>query len=98
MKFVLIGTFKQPTANIEQLIKKLGGNVVTRINGRVAAIISTVDEVQKMNNHMKEAREHNIQVVSEEFFDEIQKPGADPILYIISKSISDWAGDVSFMK
>lgn len=97
MVFVLVGRHKQSTAIIKRLIKKLGGKVGTEIHDRVAAVISTVDEVQKMGKQMLEARKHNIQVVTEEFLDDIQNPGADPILYIISKSISDWAGDVSVL-
>lgn len=98
MEFVLVGIFKQPISNIKRLIKKLGGKVSAEIHDRVAAIISTVKEVQKMDKQMTEARKHNIQVVSEDFLDEIQKSDADPISYIISKSISDWGGDVSVMK
>lgn len=94
MEFVLIGTFKQATANIVALIKKLGGKVGARVHDRVAAVISTVEEVQKMDKQMKEAQTHGIQVVTEEFLDEIQAPDTDPILNIISKSISDWGGDV----
>lgn len=95
MEFVLVGTFKKTRVNIERLIKKLGGRAGTEINNRVTAIVSTVNEVQKMDKEMIEARKHNIQVVSEEFLDEIQTPDVDPIFYIISKSISDWGGDVS---
>ena len=96
MEFVLIGTFKKSRASVERLIKKLGGKVGTEIHDRVAAIISTMDEIQKMDNEMKEAKKHNIQVISEDFLEEIQESDCDPILYIISKSISDWGGDVSF--
>lgn len=95
MEFVLIGTFKQARASIVEKIKKLGGKVGTEIHDRVTAIISTKKKVRKMGKRLRKARKHNIQVVSEEFLDEIQKPDADPILYINSKSISDWTGNVS---
>lgn len=95
MEFVLSGKFKKPKVDIEQLIKKLGGKVGAEIHDRVTAIISTKKKVRKMGKRLRKARKHNIQVVSEEFLDEIQKPDADPILYINSKSISDWTGDVS---
>lgn len=95
MEFVLIGTFKQARANIVELIKKLGGKIGTEIHDRVAAVISTVDEVQKMDKQMMDAKKHGVQVVSEDFVDEIQAPDTDPILHIISKSISEWGGDVS---
>lgn len=98
MEFVVVGKTKQTTADIKRLIKKLGGKVGTEVHARVAAVISTADEVQKMGHQMKEAEKHGIQVVSEEFLEEIQEPDTDPILLIISKSISDWTGDVSSPK
>lgn len=98
MEFVLIGKLKQERDDIEQLIKKLGGKIGTEIHDRVAAIISTKNKVRKMGKRMKKAKKYSIQVVSEIFLDKIQKPGVDPIWYIISKSISNWAGDVSIIK
>lgn len=98
MEFVLIGRTKQSTVDIKRLIKKLGGKVGTEIHDRVAAIISTKKKVRKMGKRMRKARKHNIQVVTEKFLDDIQKPGADPILYITNKSISNWQGDVSISK
>lgn len=95
MEFILVGSFTKARGDLERQIRKLGGTVGVEVHDRVAAIISTSAERRKMGNQMIEARKHNIQVVSEEFLDEIQAPDADPILYIISKSISDWGGDVS---
>ena len=94
MEFVLLGTFTQPRGHIERQIRQLGGKVGIEVHDRVAAIISTRSERRKMSNQMIEARKHNIQVVSEDFLNEIQIPGTDPIFYIISKIISDWGGDV----
>lgn len=95
MEFVLVGSFKKPRGDLERLIQKLGGKVGAKIHDGVAAIVSNVKKVRKMGKRMKKARKYNVQVVSEDFLDEIQKPGADPIQYINSKSISNWAGDVS---
>lgn len=95
MEFVLVGTFKKSRSALERLIRKLGGKVAIEVHNRVAAIISTVSDCEKMGNQMIEAQNHDIQVVSEEFLDEIQAPGADPILHIISNAICDWGGDVS---
>lgn len=95
MEFVLIGTFRKPRADIERMIKKLGGKIGIEIDDRVAAIISTENEVRKMGNQMREAQKHNIQVVSEKFLCKIQNSGVDPISYIINKTICDWGGDVS---
>lgn len=89
MEFVLVGNFAKPNIDIERMIKKYGGKIVTEVHNRVAAIISNANEVQKMGDQMVKARQHSIQVVSEDFLNEIQKPDADPMLYIISKSLCD---------
>lgn len=96
MELVLVGDFTKPKADIEQLIRKMGGKVGTKIHDRVAAVISTVDEVQKMGKQMTDARMYDIQVVSEDFLIDTQCPDVDPIGYILSESICDWGGDVSF--
>lgn len=97
MEFVLIGKFTKSHGEIERIIRKLGGKCATDVYDRVAAVISTSNEVQKMTHQMKDAQKHKIQVVTEEFLTEIQKPGVDPILYIISESICKWGGDVSVL-
>lgn len=97
MDFVLIGDFSKPKGDIERLIQKNGGNVVSEIYVRVAAIISTANEVQNMGKLMTNARMHNIQIISEDFLNEIENPDTDfdPLAYILSASICDWGGDVS---
>lgn len=95
MEFILVGPFTKPRVDVERQIQKLGGKVGAAVHDRVAAIISTSAERRKMGSQMIEARKCDIQVVSKEFLDEVQAPDTDPILYIISKSISDWGGDVS---
>lgn len=69
-----------------------------KIHDRVAAIIST-EEVQQMGDQMTAARTRAIQVISEEFLNQIQHPEADfdPIGYILSESICDWGLDVSII-
>lgn len=94
MEFVIIGRLIMSSREIEQKIRKLGGKIGYRIHAKLAAIISTEEEVQNMNKLMKEAKDFNIQVVSENFLREVMEE-ADPILYIISRSICDWGGDVS---
>lgn len=93
MEFVIIGSLIMTKKEIERTIKKMGGKFGHRIHDKLAAIISTQEEVQKMDQLMKQAKECNIQVVSENFLKEIID--TDPILYIISRSICDWGGDVS---
>ena len=95
MELVLIGNFSRPTADIEKQIRQMGGKVVTEVHDRVAAIISTADEVQKMGRQMEVARMYDIQVVTEDFLKETQSPDVDPIGYILSESICDWGSNVS---
>lgn len=95
MELVLVGGFSKARADIERLIKKMGGKIGTKVHSRVSAIISNPDEVQKMDKQMADARIYDIQVVSEDFLNETQSPDVDPIGYILSESICDWGGDVS---
>lgn len=92
MEFALIGNLSKKSHEIEKIIKKMGGKVVSVIHNKLAAVISNYDEVNKMRSHMKEAKKCNIQVVSEDFLEECKT--IDPILYIISQSLSEWGGDV----
>lgn len=98
MEFALVGKFTKSNDDIERLIRKLGGKIDTEIHTALAAIISTTREVQKMGTQMQEARKNGIQVVTDDFLTEIQRPDVDPILYILSKSICDWGRDVSWSK
>lgn len=82
------------TNEIVKKIRKLGGKVVNHVHAKLAAIISTEEEVRNMTKLMREAKDYNIQVVSENFLTEVMEE-ADPTLYIISRSICDWGGDVS---
>lgn len=94
MELVLLGDFTKPRTDIERMIRKMGGKVGTKIHERVAAVISTADEVQEMGKEMTYARMYDIQVVSEDFLTETQSPDVDPIGYILSESICDWGGNV----
>ena len=82
-----------PVSEMEKSIRKHGGKVVSIIHDKLAAVISNRQEVRKMGFQMVQAKKHNIQVISDEFLSEVTT--TDPMLYIISKSLSDWGGDVS---
>lgn len=92
MEFFIIGNLKRSRKEIESAIKKMGGKIAPRVHYKLAAIISNQEELQKMNNQMKEAKAYDIQVVSEDCLTEIVN---DPILYIITENLSKWGGDVS---
>lgn len=93
MEFTLIGKLTKSSQTIERMIKKMGGKVVSIIHDKLAAVISTPDEVKKKRLPMKVAKKCNIQVISEDFLEAIET--TDPILYIISESLAQWGGDVS---
>lgn len=94
MEFALVGNMFQKSNQIEKSIRKHGGKVVSIIHDKLAAvIISNRHELEKMGFQMIQAKKHNIQVISDEFLSEVTT--TDPMLYIISKSLSDWGGDVS---
>lgn len=71
----------------------MGGKVVSVIHEELAAVISNQQEVQRMGQQIKMAKQHSIPVVPEDFLTEVLK-GTDPIFYIISESLCDWGGDV----
>lgn len=93
MEFALVGKLSMPVSEIEKSIRKHGGKVVSIIHDKLAAVISNKEEVRKMAFQMVQAKKHNIQVISDEFLRELNT--TDPMLYIISKSLCDWGGDVS---
>lgn len=95
MEFAIVGNLQKSRKEIERTIKRLGGKLVDRVNYKLTAVISNAKEVQKMESQMQEAKAYEIQVVSEDFLIEVTR-NIDPILYILSKSLCDWGGDVCF--
>lgn len=93
MEFVIIGKTEKSKDDIKLIIQKMGGKLGTKIHGKIAAIISTEDEVLRMGSRMAEAKELGIQIVPEDFLDDAKHGGA--VSYIISKSLCDWGTDVS---
>lgn len=93
MEFVIIGHLEQSKDDIKKVIQKMGGKLGTKVHEKVAAIISTEKEVEKLGSKMQEAKDFGIQVVPEDFLDAVKGGGA--ISFITSKSICDWGTDVS---
>lgn len=52
MEFVLIGDLERPKNEIEEMIKKSGGKLVTKIHSSIAAVISTKLEVEAMGSEI----------------------------------------------
>lgn len=98
MELVLVGDFSKTRADIEKMIKKMGGKIGTKVHSRTAAIISNANEVQKMDKPLRDARMFDIQVVSEDFLNDTQSPDVDPVGYILTESICDWGGDVNILQ
>lgn len=94
MQFVFIGQFKDKEA-MKRDIMLLGGDVVTKINENVAAVISTQEEIDKMHKKMEEAERCNIQVITKDFIDEAKEYTKPAISLIKKKTISSWGGDLS---
>lgn len=95
MHLVLIGSALTAKRNDLKLkIERMGGKLTTKIHSKIAVIISTPDEVEKMNQRMEEAKSHDIQVVTEDFLTSIDKGSPkETVEKIKSMSICTWGGD-----
>lgn len=93
MEFVIFGKTEKSKDELKREIQRMGGKVGTKIHQKLAAIISTEEELKRMGGRMTEAKDFGIQVVPEDFLDDAKGGGA--ISFIISKSLCDWGTDVS---
>lgn len=94
MEFVIVGKTEKSKDEIKKIIQKMGGKLGTKIHDKIAAIISTESEVERLGNRMQEAKDLGIQVVPEQFLDDAKLGNA--ISFIISQSLCDWGTDVCF--
>lgn len=73
----------------------MGGKVVTSVHEKLAAIISTPNEIERMTLKMRNAKDYGIQVVPEDFLEAVKgNNNMEAISYITSKSICDWGTDL----
>lgn len=93
MEFVIVGKTEQLKDDIKKVIQRMGGKLGTKLHENVAAVISTEDEVKRMGSKMREAKNFGIQVIPEDFLDDVKKNGG-AVSYITSKSLCDWGTDV----
>ena len=93
MEFVLQGKTSKSKDELKKIIQRMGGKVGTKIHDKVAAIISTEEEVERLGSRMQEAKDLGIQVLPEDFLEDVKKGNA--ISLISSKSLCDWGTDVS---
>lgn len=95
MEFVIVGKTEKSKDEIKKVIQKMGGKMGTKIHEKVAAIISTEKEVERLGYRMQEAKDLGIQVIPETFLDDVK--GKNAVTLIISQSLCDWGTDVNFM-
>ncbi|XP_037803940.1 DNA ligase-like [Penaeus monodon] len=92
MKFVIVGDkFGMDKKEMKNKIKELGGEVASKVEKNTAAVITTADHIGGTNKKIDAAKEHNIQCVSDDFLEEVEKGGA--LLMIQKKNLAPWGGD-----
>lgn len=89
-----LGSLEGDKKLLKERIEKLGGRLVTKLQEKIAAVISTPEEVAKMSKKMKEVKELNIQVVPESFVESVEKgTRSEAIEKIKTLAICDWGSD-----
>ncbi|KAK6179956.1 hypothetical protein SNE40_012199 [Patella caerulea] len=91
MKFVIIGKTKKSKAVLTKEISNLGGTVVSKPDGSVAACISTKNEVDEKSKGIKEAEKADVHVVSEDFLEDLK--AGEVVAHILKHSLSTWGSD-----
>lgn len=91
LEFVILGKTQTPKDDLKDSIIKMGGKVTTKIHKMLAAVISTQEEVEKMNKRMQEVKDCDVQVVPENFLEECIAGGATE--NIRKLCISPWGSD-----
>ncbi|GLH03003.1 Poly [ADP-ribose] polymerase [Gryllus bimaculatus] len=93
MEFVIgSGIKKDERKKIKERVAKLGGKIVSKVHATLAAVIAPKDDVEKMGSIISEAEQFDIQVVPEDFLDEVEKTPAVDV--IAKKNLADWGSDV----
>ncbi|KAK7863506.1 hypothetical protein R5R35_009060 [Gryllus longicercus] len=93
MEFVIgSGIKKDERKKIKERVTKLGGKIVSKVHATLAAVIAPKGDVEKMGSIISEAEQFDIQVVPEDFLDEVEKTPAVDV--IAKKNLADWGSDV----
>lgn len=91
LKFVVDSKVGRLKEKIEDDIKKLGGSLGSRVTEKIAAVISTKDNLNEMESKMKKASELGIHVVDVSFLDEFKKSTNESASFLITKkNIAPW--------
>lgn len=92
MKFVVDSKLKQSKADVTKTISDLGGVVVSKVDSKTAAVISSKDEVQKESKLIKDSKKYEVHVVGEDF---VKACSSGDIPKLIKKhSIASWGSEV----
>lgn len=62
LQFFIYGKFKSSKEDIKHRILKLGGLVVSKLTDTLAAVVSSKNDLEKMNAKMQEIQENDIEV------------------------------------
>lgn len=95
MQFVIIGHTEKHKDTLKKEILHLGGDVISKLHEHVTAVISTLHEIEKMSKKMEEAKNFNIQIITEDFVEEAKEYTKSAISLIKKKTISSWGGNLS---
>lgn len=94
MHVVAIGKLLMPKDQLKRCIEDMGGKLTTTLQSMIAVVISTEEEIDKMNIRMQKVKELRIQVVPEDFLRAIRKGSPiDTMEKIKCMEISDWGSD-----
>ncbi|XP_055300545.1 poly [ADP-ribose] polymerase-like isoform X2 [Sitodiplosis mosellana] len=91
MEFFIVGATKLPRKDIEHKIQAMGGKMTSTIHGYLAAVISNAEEVQVGEGMIREAFIQRIQVISDDFLNEVMDH--HPIEVIARSNLSKWGKD-----
>ncbi|XP_076289314.1 poly [ADP-ribose] polymerase-like [Lasioglossum baleicum] len=95
MQFFIIGHTEKDKNDLKKEIIHLGGEVPSKLHENIAAVISTQKVMDQMNATMREAKNLNIQVITEDFIEEAKEYAESAISLLKKKTISTWGGDIS---
>lgn len=90
--FVVVGKPITSRESLKEIIASMGGKLVVALHERVAAVISTIDEIKIMSTRMKNVQSADIPVVEEGFLEAVEESG-EAIKKIMLMRISSRGSD-----
>uniref|UniRef100_A0A8D0GPP2 Poly [ADP-ribose] polymerase n=1 Tax=Sphenodon punctatus TaxID=8508 RepID=A0A8D0GPP2_SPHPU len=93
MKILIIGKLSKNKEEMKAAIEELGGKVTTTAS-KATLCISTQKEVEKMNKKMEEVKAAQVQVVSEEFLQDVKSSSKGFQELLPVHTLSPWGAKV----